>query len=90
MIAFMAMVGASDVQVKFPDRLQGLGINLNYERETPTGWTLRSPREDGRILWERYKRNNALGQLIDLPILRLCINYIRQLNLSNQLFVYLF
>ena len=89
-VAFMAMVGASDVQVKFPDRLQQLGINLNYERETPTGWTLRSPREDGRILWERFRRNNALGQWIDLPILRLCIDYIRQLNLSNQLFVYLF
>ncbi|MFA0741393.1 MAG: hypothetical protein DFNUSKGM_001503 [Candidatus Fervidibacter sacchari] len=90
MVVFMAMVGASDVQVKFPDRLQQLGINLNYERETPTGWTLRSPREDGRILWERFRRNNALGQWIDLPILRLCIDYIRQLNLSNQLFVYLF
>jgi hypothetical protein len=90
MVFLLAMVGASDVQVKFPDRLQDLGINLNYERETPTGWTLRSPREDGRILWERYRRNNTLGQLIDLPILRLCINYIRQLNLGDQLSVYLF
>jgi len=89
-VVFMAMVGASDVQVKFPDRLQQLGINLNYERETPTGWILRSPREDGSILWERFRRNNALGELIDLPILRLCIDYIRSLNLGNQLFVYLF
>lgn len=86
----MAMVGASDVQVKLPDRLRNLGVNLQYSEQMPSGWLLCSPREDGKALWEAYRRNNVVGQLIDLPILRPCIEYIRNLGLGNQLIAYLF
>ncbi len=89
-VVFFAMVGARDVQVKFPDRLTELGTILQYKEQLRTGWVLASSRTDGEKLWNAYKRNNTLADLIDLPILRTCLDYIRTLNLSNEVSVILF
>lgn len=89
-VVFMAMVGTRDVQVRTPDRLKQLGLNLNYREKLTTGWVLASSRSDGELLWNAYRRNNAIATFIDLPILRACLDYIRNLNLTNELSVILF